>query len=628
MTRDLTPQEQRCVAEVQALALEFVGEPAPFAARLRVRTATGERELLLGARTREGSSATVIDWQTAPLAAVYFGHQEGDEYELEHDGRALTGTVLRRHEVTLRDGAPVALRWPGRVVTRGPDGWSARDVAPRVEPRPTTSRCRPLSPARVVLDATQRAAVSLPTTASLLVLGEAGFGKTTVALHRLARLACAAQTERRRFRALVIVPTPGLRRLAAHMLAELGVTGVTVETFAGWAAGQATRVFPALPRRTSEGASAAVSRLKRHPALRAVFAEIAAGTPAMRALRAGYSERPETVRELLLHLFGDRSLMARVVAAAGLPASTIDEVIAHTRLQFSATSEQALAHVDRERLRTLDGRRIDEGTPHADAGSIDVEDHAVVFGLHRACTGTDATRHGALSRYEHVLLDEAQELAPIELELLGRAVAPGGTLTVAGDAAQQVDESTRFPGWPALLAELAAPAAVTVNLAVSYRCPARIEALARAVRDGVEPARVDDASVVVTRHAGACSLVTALVDELVALQVSDPRICAAIVCRHAETARRLYAQLARVLPARLVLDGAFEFTPGIDVTCVGEVKGLEFDVVIVPDADAANYPATPEARRALYVALTRPLHGLWLACVGEPSRLLPASLRE
>ena len=273
------------MAEVQALAQEFVGEQSPFAARLRVRTAAGERELLLGARTRDGARATMIDWQTAPFAAVYLGHQEGDEYELEHDGRALIGTVLRRHGVEFRDGAPVVLRWPGRVVMRGPEGWFARDLAPPLRPRPAALRARPLSPARVELDPVQRAAVLLPVTRSLLVLGEVGFGKTTVALHRLAHLARAAQQGRQRFRALVIVPTPGLRRLAARMLAELEVTGVTVETFEGWVASQAARVFPALPRRLSEGASPAVSRLKRHPALRGAFDKIVAGTSTMRELR-------------------------------------------------------------------------------------------------------------------------------------------------------------------------------------------------------------------------------------------------------------------------------------------------------------------------------------------------------
>jgi DNA helicase II / ATP-dependent DNA helicase PcrA len=58
---------------------------------------------------------------------------------------------------------------------------------------------------------------------------------------------------------------------------------------------------------------------------------------------------------------------------------------------------------------------------------------------------------------------------------------------------------------------------------------------------------------------------------------------------------------------------------------VPEVKGLEFDIVILPDASANTYPDTPEARRTMYVAVTRATHrlaltspGLWSPLLGEP----------
>lgn len=636
MARPLTLEERQIVAEEQALAAEFAGRVpgarAPYFARLRVRTAAGTRDVLLGGRTITGDSAALVDWQAAPLAAVFFADREGDDYELEHDGRELTGTVLRRHLVHFRGGALVGVRRDDGTLLREVGGeWIADgEPGPRLQPRPPELRARALAPAQVQLDPVQRATVELPATRSLLVLGEAGFGKTTVALHRLAHLARAAQAADRRFAALVIVPTPGLQRLAARTLAELGVTGAQVETFERWVAAQAWRVFPELPRRLSTDAGVAVGRLKRHPALRCVLPRIVAGTPAMRAVRAGYSDRRETIRDLLLHLFGDRELLAEVVGAAqgGLPRAAVDDVVAHTRVQFTATTERALAHVDRERLRTLDGRPIDEGTPLGDASTIDVEDFAVVFALHRGVTGSDATRHGALSRYQHVLLDEAQELAPIELELLGRAVAPGGTVTVAGDGNQQFDPTASFIGWPGVLSELGRPEHAEVTLEVSYRCPPAVEDLARAVLDPTARPRPQAGGppVLATRHDEFGHLVAALAEGLLALQEQDPRVTVAVVCRHVEIARRMHRSLERALPARLVLGGDFSFQPGVDVTCVTEIRGLEFDVVVIPDADAATYPDQPDGRRALYVALTRPLHQIWLASAGPWSPLLPAWL--
>jgi hypothetical protein len=531
--------------------------------------------------------------------------------------------------VRLHDGAPILIERDD-VALRLVDGeWLADDV-PRLRPRPAEQRARSLSPAQVQLDPVQRAAVELADDRSLLVLGEAGFGKTTVALHRLARLARLAHAARKRFRALVIVPTPGLQRLAARTLADLGVPNAVVDTFEHWVSAQAARIFPELPRRPSQDAGVAVGRLKRHPALRHVLPRIVAGTDAMRDVRAGYRDRPETLRDLLLHLFGDRELLSEVVerSAGALPPSTIDDVVAHTRVQFTTTTERALAHVDAERLRTVDGKPIDAGTPLGDAGTIDPEDFAVVFALHRRITGRDATRHGALSYYQHVLLDEAQELAPIELELLGRAVAPGGTVTVAGDGNQQFDPTGTFVGWPEVLKELDHPEHDTVTLSVSYRCPPAVEDVARAVLDPSSPPRPapTGAPVLATRHDDLCHLVAALGDRLLSLQQQDPRITAAVICRHVEIAERMHRLLARALPARLVVGGRFSFQPGVDVTSVGEIRGLEFDLVIVPDLDPATYPDRPDARRALYVALTRPLHQLWLATTGPWSPLVPAWL--
>lgn len=605
---------------------------ARYFARLRLKTAAGERDVVLGERGWTGAHVAMIDWRNAPLAEVFLNNEAGDDYELEHDGRSLTGVVLRRHLVHLRGGELVGLDLADCRLRRGSDGdWYADDRgSPRIAPRPPAQRLRPLSPARVELDAAQRAAVELPVDRSLLVLGEAGFGKTTVALHRLAFLARAAAAARRPFRALVLVSTPGLQRLVTRMLADLDVPRVTVDTFERWIAAQARRMFPELPRRLSEHASPDVRGFKRHPALRTVLPRIVAGTAAMREVEAGYREDRATIRDLLLHLFGDRALLAEAAGAAPeeLGAATIAQVLAHTRIQFGATTERSMAHVDADRLQTLDGRPIDAGTPDADAETIDVEDFAVVFALHHRLTGSDHTSHGALSRYQHILLDEAQELAPIELELLARVIAPGGTVTVAGDERQRGDALAAFPGWPAVLTELGRPEAHTAALTVSYRCPPEIEDVARAVLDPDAAPRslARDEHLLLTRHEHACHRDAALIDGLLALLRDDPQVHVAVVCRHVETAARVQTSLVRALPARWVEAGEFRFAPGIEVCTVHDAKGLEFDVVIIPDLDATTWPDRPEARRALYVAATRPLHRLWLASTGPWSPLLPAWL--
>jgi DNA helicase-2/ATP-dependent DNA helicase PcrA len=89
---------------------------------------------------------------------------------------------------------------------------------------------------------------------------------------------------------------------------------------------------------------------------------------------------------------------------------------------------------------------------------------------------------------------------------------------------------------------------------------------------------------------------------------------------------RLYAEgleHAGSLEVRLVRDQEFAFAPGIDVVEADQVKGLEFDYVVVVEPSAAWYPDTAWHRRLLHVACTRAIHQLWLSCVGTPSPLLP-----
>lgn len=456
-------------------------------------------------------------------------------------------------------------------------------------PRSAVERNRKRSLVDVTLDPAQEAAIALPRERPLLVLGEAGHGKTTVLLHRVARVGRAAP------RSAVIVPTEGLVRLLQPALRRLGVD-VAVTTFDRFAAQQARRSFRRLPRE-SEETPPAVMRLKRSAALREAIAVVAA--------REG-----DVSRRDLLHLFGDRVLMDRL----GLPAHVVEAALEWTHVQFTRRTEREWAHVtDRTRLVALDGRALDEGTATAHAATIDVEDYAVLFELDRL----RSPRPRVPRAFDLIAIDEAQELAPLELALLGRSLAPGGTLVVAGDADQHTDETGDFPGWDAAMRELGAPDHARTTLAIGFRCPPAVVRAARAVRDGTAGGGTSVAS-----FRDDAALAATLGGEMKGILEGDPGASIAVVCRRATTARRLWSLLKGHVPARLVFDGRFLPRGPVQVCVVADVKGLEVDWVVVPDASASEWPADAPSRRALYVALTRARHQAVLACVGEPTAIV------
>ena len=110
----------------------------------------------------------------------------------------------------------------------------------------------------------------------------------------------------------------------------------------------------------------------------------------------------------------------------------------------------------------------------------------------------------------------------------------------------------------------------------------------------------------------------------------EPTASCAVISRHAEQADSYYEGLKRAeVPAlRRIRRDEFNFQPGVDVTDVAHVKGLEFDYVVMVDVNAASYPDVHWARHLLHIGVTRAAHQLWLVSTGDVSPLVPAALRD
>lgn len=607
----LRPEDSTLLSEQLALhqtVTEAHGFLAiPYYAHLRVRTAGRERDLFLGAATRIEKDVAILDWRAAPLADAFFSGEEGEPFEITPEGRGrdqlIEGTLLARTLLGFENGVLKTIRRKNRRLWLSEGQWLAEDVprfefAPRPGARPNATR----EPVKVILDAEQRTAVERPANRSLLVLGEAGFGKTTVAVHRMAHLRNKARS---RFTGAVLVPTEGLRRLTVSHLERMGIDDVEVAIFDQWAGEQAHRAFRGLPKRESEDTPAGSVRLKRHPAVR-------------EALRAVAHKVDSSPRRSLWRVFGDRQLLERVLAAANgeLGRRTLEETLAHTSIQFAESTERGYDGVDLERLTTSDGRSIDAGTAMNDVETIAVEDYPVLFELDRIRAEIQRRPPARPRLYDCIVLDEAQEFSPLELALVGRSVKAGGTIVVAGDGAQQTDPESHFYGWDRSMAELGARRFETITLQISYRCPPAVTTFARRLLDPATAEPPSGEALLWGQYESECHLFADLARSLRELRESDGAATIAVLCRDESTAMRFGQQLGRTMPVRLVRRGDFDFRAGCNVTTIDESKGLEFDYVVIPDGVVATYPTVKDSRRVLYVAATRASYQLFVAAAG------------
>jgi DNA helicase-2/ATP-dependent DNA helicase PcrA len=124
---------------------------------------------------------------------------------------------------------------------------------------------------------------------------------------------------------------------------------------------------------------------------------------------------------------------------------------------------------------------------------------------------------------------------------------------------------------------------------------------------------------------GVGEAVAFLGDALRGLSSREPTASVAVISRYPEQADVYYEGLLRaeVPSLRRVRRSDFRFEPGVDVTDVSQVKGLEFDYVVMVDVNASTYGDTVESRHLLHIGATRAAHQLWLVATSDPSPLLP-----
>ena len=668
---------------------------SPYFGHLRLLQNGRRRDVLIGQRgfIEPGGSVQIVDWRHAPVSRLYYRYDEGDSFEERLGERDVEGEILARRSVTIVDAElrrvasaqGIYSREPPLLLWRHIDPSSHRLSVPQDAPagaaayarlgfesdgRPRPDRFLPAIAA--LIDPRQFELISRPGAGTIVVQGSAGSGKTTIGLHRIAYLNYAEAAYFRPERMLVIVNQRALATYVSRVLPELEVPGVKVQTFATWAETVRKATLPAMAHATTDLTPVAVMRAKAHGAMLAIIADrqlaIAAWCRAQLVAALGELDGGEAVlaawdgtqgavdmRLTSLARWSREAKLSEVLRArletcgARLRVRTRDVVgewatlltdrralgdgfAKHAPGLFTDGQLDAIHRwcVDRDRLRTGATDVEDGDEPYA----LDAEDEALLLRIHQLQRGALQGPRGALA-YHHLMVDEVQDFAPIELAVLLDSTSARKSITLAGDANQAIALDHGFQSWTSMLSRLGLPHECVEPLRISYRSTrqimdAALTVLGPLVGDERPHAPREGAEVEAFRFSSAgetCEFLTRVLHDLVG---REPLASVALIARHSEQARDYFDALcAAELPGlRLVAEQDFSFRPGIDVTDVRQTKGLEFDIVILLEANAQSYPESDDGRRFLHVAMTRAAHQLWITYTGMASRLLPVSLRN
>lgn len=353
---------------------------------------------------------------------------------------------------------------------------------------------------------------------------------------------------------------------------------------------------------------------------------------AVEAILRRVTPGPDAVLREWSELLTDRERLAAGFAGAeGAPTpAELEETVRRT----SAQAGLLLEALDARGQEAPDPES--EDVPEAVDGQVDEvaavftpEDDALLLRLYQGLSGDLTTGGGQRLAYAHLMVDEVQDMSAVELAVLLGCRAPGGSVTLAGDPAQRLHFDTGYDDWPGLLRALGQGGVAVRPLRIGYRSTAEIQSFSRQVLGAGWQADTPTA----VRHGAAVEMfrfgdpgeaVAFLADALRDLASEEPLASVALIARFPGQATLYFQGLerAQVASLRRVSEQDFAFTPGIEVTDVKQVKGLEFDYVVLLDVNSDVYPDTAEARHLLHIAATRAAHQLWVLVTGAPSPLL------
>ncbi|SDF75193.1 DNA helicase IV [Blastococcus aurantiacus] len=565
----------------------------------------------------DAGDPVVIDWR-APMSRPFYQATAADPQG-----------VARRRRFGFADGELTG--YEDERLDTGDDG-PGEFLRAEIE-RP---RSGPMRDIVATIQPDQDDIVRAPLSESICVQGAPGTGKTAVGLHRAAYLLYTHGGQLARTGVLVVGPNRAFLRYIEQVLPTLGEVDVAQSTVA-----DLTGRVPV--RGVDEPATAVLKGDVRMADVlrRALWGEIRKPADDVMVPLAGRRYRVPVERlkryvddlrrrargdddQQLLHYAAGRERLAMLLAG-------------DARRQKEAAGGSPTDAETRRAARSPEVRAFcDEVWPSRDAAGLVAALFADAALLARAARGVlddgeQALLHwatpprsvrsarwteadavlvdeaaGLLERtqgFGHVVVDEAQDLSPMQCRAVARRLA-AGSLTVLGDLAQATSPWSAAD-WGQTLAGLGRPDTVVRPLTRGYRVPAEVLDYANRLLPVIAPGlpaatavRGEPGSLRIHPITDLAGPLTGVVTELAAEPGSIGVVCADDVV--GEVVALLTA--AGLPAAALVDDG--EPPARIAVVPATLAKGLEFDAVVVGDP-AAIVAAEPRGLHRLYVVLTR-----------------------
>ncbi len=266
------------------------------------------------------------------------------------------------------------------------------------------------------------------------------------------------------------------------------------------------------------------------------------------------------------------------------------------------------------------GENIDEIIEYTrdnlNANQLYYDDGIVLTYLKLKLYGTDEYR-----AIKQVVIDEAQDYYPIQYEIFNR-MFPNAKFTILGDINQTLEKQEDVSLYERIGKILNKKTASFVTMDKSFRCTNEILSFSLKFIDKSPDIKSFNRKGDMPQIFAApnrMAFIHNIADEVEICREKGYRSIG-LLCKTEKNALSLYKLIKGKMDVQLIKDESISDLKGVFIMPVYMSKGLEFDAVLICDADDMNYNSSDD-KKLLYIACTRALHRLNMFCEGEALKL-------
>ena len=599
---------------------------SPYFARIDFQTSSALQKVYIGLGSIiYNKKVYAVDWRS-PIASLYYEYELGDaQYHI--NDKVIKGALMLKRQYKIENQQLLSYFDTNLTIND--------EILQEILSKHASDKMRQIVS---TIQKEQNAIIRTEKTENILVQGVAGSGKTSIALHKAAYLLYKHRRSLKSSDILVLSPNNIFSSYISEVLPQLGEDNLVETTFAQLVRTELKRPIEPREDMLDEIATKADQDTLNEISYKSSYEFL---DSLLRFLKGPLTDifSPKTLRYVIKEKDeGNEEIVFTEEETRNLFFKTFKGYDFYERINKIAW-QYAMVFTEKRHYNKMQHRGLKDRFKQILYSFMPISDVEQIFQIFMAREKLSAKKTNtikymdkgtylAIKHYlygldhdfsaKYLIIDEMQDFTPVDIYMFKKIWSC--PYMIVGDVNQCI-EKTLSKEYLQLTADFLG--CNVYNLNKTYRSTQEIASFANNMigiknveyvnRRGQSP------KVIQTENQGQT------IAKIITEECSDFDHIA-IICKCNKEAKEICKQLNGKIDYVLMKEPE-DYKNKVLVTTCATAKGIEFDAVIVPNADEENYKNNLD-KNILYISSTRALHKLYFTCQNKPSKYLKNAIQE